>query len=61
MSQNAKLAIDTGLDVYFCNPHNPWVQGTNANANGRLRQYFPKVMDLSMSIGAVKGPPVDFC
>jgi IS30 family transposase len=47
MSQNAKLTIDTGLDLYFCNPHNLWEQGTNANADGRLQQYFPKFMDLT--------------
>ena len=42
MSQHARLKIDTGLDVYFYDPHSPWQRGTNENTNGLLRQYFPK-------------------
>ena len=48
MAQHARLKIDVGVDVYFCDPQSPWQRGTNENTNGLLRQYFPKSTDLSM-------------
>jgi IS30 family transposase len=47
MAQHAQLRIDSGLQVYFCDPQSPWQRGSNENTNGLLRQYFPKGTDLA--------------
>jgi IS30 family transposase len=47
MAEHRRFAVETGVDVYFCDPQSPWQRGSNENTNGLLRQYFPRRQSLA--------------
>ncbi len=52
VSDHARFTIESGVKVFFADPHSPWQLGNLATWHQRehkraLRQYFPKGTDLS--------------
>jgi transposase, IS30 family len=51
MALHKTLAKRLRMDIFFCDAYKPWQRGSNENANGLIRRYLPKGVDLSPFTG----------
>ncbi|TCJ26451.1 IS30 family transposase [Halomonas sp. GDM18] len=42
MASHSDITQDTGVAIYFCDPHSPLKRDSNENINSLILQYFPK-------------------
>jgi IS30 family transposase len=48
MARHDDLAGAVGIEVFFAEPHSPWMRPSNEHFNGQLRRYVGKGTDLSV-------------
>ena len=48
MAQHKLFTKNSKVKVYFAHPYSPWERPTNENANGLIRDYFPKGTDFNL-------------
>ena len=59
MAQHARLRIDTGLAVYFCDPQSPWQRGTNSGPTVAIYPRTPGRTTERQQVSRMKGEPSD--
>jgi IS30 family transposase len=47
MALHKTLSKKLRMDIFFCDAHSPWQRGSNENANGIIREFLPKGLDLA--------------